>query len=368
MTSCSSLEKYFHVPPPGVCKSAMKLCCLLNQQRQQCDKDFIVTSFERFCKTSSPKYEACCMACQIGVELAGDGYVGLEQLVDRLVVSSDEKAFRDLILQCAERENRQISNFKRSSNETCKPGFHWNSLRSHCQDLDECQIKDNGCYDTQECVNTIGSYKCIPRGVCKNGFIFDHVNIVCRKEVNPSDCGVVVNITMRDSNFVHVQHSFDSTPMESGSSKVVVRPRECPPGFQQNVNTTSCEDVDECRLKRHNCEHFCQNLKGSFVCHCRKGFREVNGSCVDIDECSRPKLQCSHGCRNTVGSFRCQCPKGFKLGINRRTCEDINECMERRGTCPNKICNNLIGSHACYEPTCPTGYKIYHFTRRNDYK
>ena len=31
-------------------------------------------------------------------------------------------------------------------------------------------------------------------------------------------------------------------------------------------------DVNECDTENGNCEHICQNTRGSFVCSCRDGF------------------------------------------------------------------------------------------------
>lgn len=55
----------------------------------------------------------------------------------------------------------------------------------------------------------------------------------------------------------------------------------CPEGYVRSDNF--CEDINECEMQEQ-CEHFCNNTLGSFVCSCRDRFileNEVN--CVRID-------------------------------------------------------------------------------------
>lgn len=40
----------------------------------------------------------------------------------------------------------------------------------------------------------------------------------------------------------------------------------------------SCEDIDECTtVSLNHCPHSCENLKGSFQCHCANGFVDPHG-------------------------------------------------------------------------------------------
>lgn len=414
LKSCSDylLDQSFHVAPSGICRSSVKLCCLLNQKKQFCDKDFIVTSYDRFCKRPSAMYETCCTACQIGEEISTRGNfcskVGFAKfggLAGGFIV--------DLISDCCERKKRSESVPKAANLVSCSSGRFFNFSTNQCEDINECAIANNGCSNTQDCVNSYGSYACIPRSICANGFDFDYESLSCRKA---ADCGTIIYETINE-----IEPHLDTMTMESTQINVTLKPSfirktiSCPSGLKFNQTTQSCddinecevenicgdskskcvntvgsfschclpgyqstsdprrkcEDVDECRLNRSICDHFCENVEGGFKCHCKRGYRvdpRNNSTCIDINECLRHKKLCSHECRNVKGSFRCNCPKGFRLGSNRRTCEDINECIEGRGACATGICNNLIGSHVCYQPTCPTGFRVYHFTRRNDFK
>lgn len=75
------------------------------------------------------------------------------------------------------------------------------------EDINECQINNHDCLETQRCDNTIGSYTCI-------------------------------------------------------------RLQSCGTGYTLNAGTGFCDDDDECILGRHNCvrPYECRNTKGSFRC------------------------------------------------------------------------------------------------------
>lgn len=74
-------------------------------------------------------------------------------------------------------------------------------------DINECQINNHDCLESQRCDNTIGSYTCI-------------------------------------------------------------RLQGCGTGYTLNAGTGYCDDDDECILNRHNCvyPYECRNTKGSFRC------------------------------------------------------------------------------------------------------
>lgn len=419
LDDCSeeSFNNTFHVPPIGVCRSTMKLCCLLNQKSPLCDKDFIVTSYDRFCTSPSPKYETCCTACQIGEELATESRTCFRtdlQLPKKMI----NLFVLDIASECCDRKKRR--SVRSGSVENCRVGFFFNRTSKFCEDINECAIRNNGCDESQDCVNSIGSYACIPRDICRTGFSYEATTFTCQRE---ESCATAVTETLEFPVSVSLPIDMDSLTLESKLQNITIvpqnflNPSRCRSGFEFNPKTNSCEDIDECltmenhcrndnsrcvntngsffcqcqpgyeltsdnsstkctdidecRLKRNVCDHYCVNLVGSFKCVCRRGFHidsKNRTRCVDINECSINKRICSHDCRNVQGSYRCGCPTGFKLGTNQRTCEDVNECVEKRGVCAKGVCNNLIGSYACYPPTCPSGFNIYHFTKRNDFK
>lgn len=208
--------------------------------------------------------------------------------------------------------------------------------------MNECQINNHDCSETQRCDNTIGSYTCI-------------------------------------------------------------RLQSCGTGYTLNAGTGHCDDDDECILNRHNCvaPYECRNTKGSFRCDrpryttttpppttttlkttttprpyihthvysstpkrytitapygrytappvpastspipnrfsewdtrfgpCNAGFQRSNqGACVDVDECyvSNPCRR-NQRCQNTNGSYKCvnllTCSGGFTSN------EEGSQCIGR---------------------------------------
>ncbi|KAG8225725.1 hypothetical protein J437_LFUL008110, partial [Ladona fulva] len=141
-----------------------------------------------------------------------------------------------------------------------------------------------------------------------------------------------------------------------------------------NSNRKMCSDLNECTIGTHNCvaeegEH-CINVDGSFFCKkdsdCPQGFKvnKNTGDCEDIDECAEGIDNCrkeQQFCFNTKGSFSCQdkgkrtqCLAGYKYNILSRSCEDINECEERKHNCAiEQVCINLNGSFSCLSHITP---------------
>ncbi|XP_078608665.1 uncharacterized protein LOC144880404 [Branchiostoma floridae x Branchiostoma japonicum] len=131
----------------------------------------------------------------------------------------------------------------------------------------------------------------------------------------------------------------------------------CTKGYQQNMETGTCDDVDECEDWRYfskcneTLEHMCVNTPGSYYCGCAVGYMETDGGCVDIDECTVGSHDCHEhaDCINTEGSFYCTCKPGF-VGDG-LTCEDPITCANL--TCLNHgECEELTPGARC---NCP-GY------------
>lgn len=61
----------------------------------------------------------------------------------------------------------------------------------------------------------------------------------------------------------------------------------CISGFNRDLRTLACVDIDECASGEHNCRHFnnCVNTNGSFYCDltlkCDRGYRinEIGSKC-----------------------------------------------------------------------------------------
>ena len=152
-------------------------------------------------------------------------------------------------------------------------------------------------------------------------------------------------------------------------------------------------DINECALGIDTCAQTCNNTVGSYICHCRIGYRlnpdgrvcDGNFLCwcmhagqglyrpkkimecslhADINECVEGGDQCSQNCHNTLGSYNCSCNPGYRLNMNEFGCDDINECTEMTDRC-DQNCRNNIGSYAC---SCNTGYRLNQDSFRCDGK
>ena len=82
---------------------------------------------------------------------------------------------------------------------------------------------------------------------------------------------------------------------------------------------------------------------------------------LDIDECDTGNNDCDQLCENTEGKYTCDCNDGYSLAGNKRSCKDIDECVEDTHLCnttddtdaTNVDCENTVGDYAC---TCSEKY------------
>ncbi|CAB4012544.1 fibrillin-2-like isoform X1, partial [Paramuricea clavata] len=118
-------------------------------------------------------------------------------------------------------------------------------------------------------------------------------------------------------------------------------------------------DEDECSLGRnvHHCEHNCTNMPGTYYCTCNHGFQlsANRRTCNDINECViGGQTICEQECINLPGSFRCSCYEGHEPYPGRsKRCRDINECELDLPDC--HTCTNIEGSYQC---ECNRGFTL----------
>uniref|UniRef100_A0A8C9RBX4 Fibulin-7-like n=1 Tax=Scleropages formosus TaxID=113540 RepID=A0A8C9RBX4_SCLFO len=163
-----------------------------------------------------------------------------------------------------------------------------------------------------------------------------------------------------------VKNTSSSSGGSSSSSSSFERPSRCSQvdgsthciceaGFTMSGRDSSlCVDVDECELFHASrngrlCLHVCVNTPGSYRCACPPGYEVTDGdrSCQDIDECSSRQHNCTRDqlCVNTYGGFRCvrtECPRTRNATYAKTSpvrCER-NPCRLDDGACaqaPNSV-------------------------------
>uniref|UniRef100_A0A669BX74 Latent transforming growth factor beta binding protein 1 n=1 Tax=Oreochromis niloticus TaxID=8128 RepID=A0A669BX74_ORENI len=228
---------------------------------------------------------------------------------------------------------------------------------SHCQDLDECQLQ--GVCPNGNCVNTLGSYRCI----CKPGYVPDPTFTMCISETPvQEEKGACFRLVSSGRQCLHPVSAQLSKQLCCCSVGKAWGPRcdKCPPpGTAVNlwyINgmlwflaalysnlwdpllalksaatlVLSCfssgPEVDECQINPYICGHgICYNTAESYICHCDEGYHldEAQTTCIDIDECQDQRVCVRGHCQNTEGSFSCVCGPGFRLSPAGDQCDGM---------------------------------------------
>ncbi|XP_064612337.1 uncharacterized protein LOC135476257 [Liolophura sinensis] len=295
----------------------------------------------------------------------------------------------------------------------CKTGFTGASCEN---DTDECLTIQCGSF--QDCVNTPGSYRC----ECQSGYQLSEnsqcTDVDECSELSLNDCDVVsTNCVNVQGNYscdcrqgyrrigsacVDIDECVEGTHVcqQECENSIGGYNCECLPGYVLEDDRITCFDDDKLCEKRNitYCDHACTVENQEPKCVCFSGYNLVNTShCEDIDECMADPMPCSQSCNNTVGSFSCGCQLGYKLANDGKTCEvcdafhwglncatecgcgagafscnntsgcvckdgwkgdkcdvDIQECSTVN-ICGNlETCTELLGSYRC---DCNTGYQ-----------
>lgn len=131
--------------------------------------------------------------------------------------------------------------------------------------MNECDT-ENTCGRRYRCVNTLGSYKCVPNILCPEGYQASQ-QFTCEGEC----CSVSL-----------FTENWDTIP------RINALYSDCSKNVPLWFLIIIVLDIDECQGQV--CAHFCTNTPGSYQCRCRNGYRldHTNGDCrgkrlIDID-------------------------------------------------------------------------------------
>ncbi|XP_043563934.1 fibulin-2 isoform X3 [Chiloscyllium plagiosum] len=241
---------------------------------------------------------------------------------------------------------------------SCFSGFRLMADQFSCEDVNECIMESHNCSREESCVNTQGSFHCVPAKICENGFIR-----------NANDKCVDINECLLETQ----NCKFGETCINTVGSFRCQKTITCGTGYEQVDD--HCQDINECERGNHNCavNYECQNTPGSFRCHlkmrCSEGFlQDSQGICHDINECTTIAQPCKPGfnCINTIGSYTCKrtvitCGRGYHASPDGSHCVDVDECQSGVHRCgEGQVCQNIPGSYRC---DCKSGYQYNALSR-----
>ncbi|XP_066270856.1 von Willebrand factor D and EGF domain-containing protein-like [Branchiostoma lanceolatum] len=211
-----------------------------------------------------------------------EGYIG-----SRCHVSADNRCALDPCFPGVSCTNTGGGNY---SCGRCPPGYVGDGYQ--CDDIDECANDTHGCLHV--CKNQPGTYEC----TCTDGFL-----------LIADDC-----LDVDECTFEIDECSHDCTNTEGSYTC------GCPAGYELNVDGKTCDDVNECTSAPCQNGGECQDGVNQYTCSCARGW--VGTHCEeDIDECILTNHGCEHQCLNTPGSYGCSCPAGHVLSADGKSCE-----------------------------------------------
>ncbi|KAM9365172.1 latent-transforming growth factor beta-binding protein 1 isoform 3-T3 [Pholidichthys leucotaenia] len=277
---------------------------------------------------------------------------------------------------------------------------------SHCQDLDECQLQ--GVCPHGNCMNTMGSYRCI----CKPGYVPDPTFTTCISNMpavqeEKGACFRLVSSGRQCLYPVSAQLSKQLCCCTVGKAwgphcDMCPPPgtaRVSPPPVQANVTTAGAKFKEICpggmgytvlpnppvnkqvtvpqqptELEPPRPLPTPERPVEAFgepdiipevvertsppapveILPSNAGQDIAPTQSEEVDECQISPYICGQGtCYNTAEGYTCHCNEGYRLDDTQTTCVDVDECAERTA-CPSGVCFNEPGGYHC--ETCPDGF------------
>ncbi|NWR67617.1 FBLN7 protein, partial [Bucorvus abyssinicus] len=186
-----------------------------------------------------------------------------------------------------------------SERRVCRHDRTWSGTQPFCRSIDDCS--SHPCANSGTCVDGNQSYTCL----CPRGWSGPN----CQSPIYACRCLGLGCGGWGNTSFSRQPRCAEGRP---GSRRC-----SCDTGFQMRAGGM-CQDVDECQLFQSNpqtrlCLHDCLNFPGSYRCLCPPGYRlhADRSSCEDVNECAKKQHNCTQGdlCINTFGGHRCVRPK-----------------------------------------------------------
>ncbi|XP_042320866.1 matrilin-2 isoform X3 [Sceloporus undulatus] len=149
-----------------------------------------------------------------------------------------------------------------------------------------------------------------------------------------------------------IEHNCDHFCINTPGSYVC----KCKQGYILNSDQRTCNTQNLCEVKNHDCEQICVNTPGSYVCQCYDGYEllEDGKSCFLVNYCALNNQGCQHECVNTEDSYYCQCRQGFILNPDKKTCQRPDHCALQNHGCQQE-CVNTDESYFC---RCQQGFTL----------
>jgi hypothetical protein len=204
----------------------------------------------------------------------------------------------------------------------------------------------------------------------KTGDLKRAVGRVCTDVFSKVGCSYYKAKGMCASKAVsHVRMAWTKCRRSCGLCKEVVP--NCFPGYRFDDLRQICTDIDECAEGTATCaaNAKCVNKEGGYSCLCNVGFIGngkvlCQAQCADSsDTCAKFASDCflssrrifmARVCPVTCNKCPLKCATGFRVGLDGKTCVNVNECAEKSAICPvHSTCVDTPGSYQC---TCNAGF------------